>query len=148
MTPSTRSAKKHAKARKRRYLTAQERLARDRRHAQQATEALEQALHALGLPGELVAEIEGRLHSQQQLLGKIVGVMCPPPVWMPHQLRTVPRAGLGQEPAHALAQCAAQTLLAEATPTLGSGGARPTVASRRQQKRGHTQPLAVDLGGR
>jgi hypothetical protein len=26
----------------------------------------------------LVAEIEGRLRSQQKLLGKIVGVMCPP----------------------------------------------------------------------
>jgi len=32
----------------------------------------------LGLPENLVAEIEGRLQSQQQLLGKIVGVMFPP----------------------------------------------------------------------
>jgi hypothetical protein len=39
---------------------------------------LEQALHDLGLPGNLVAEIEGRLRSQQKLLGKICGVMCPP----------------------------------------------------------------------
>ena len=29
-------------------------------------------------PTDLVAEIEGRLRSQQKLLGKIVGVMCPP----------------------------------------------------------------------
>jgi hypothetical protein len=32
----------------------------------------------LGLPEELVAEIEGRIQSQQKLLGKIVGVMFPP----------------------------------------------------------------------
>ncbi len=78
MTSSKRGTKKQAKARQRRRLTAQERLARDRRQAQQAAQALEQALHDLGLPGELVAEIEGRLRSQQKLLGKIVGVMFPP----------------------------------------------------------------------
>jgi hypothetical protein len=78
MSPSTRGAKKYAKARKRRYLKAQERLERDRRQAQQAAEALEQALHDLGLPKNLVAEIAGRLRSQQKLLGKIVGVMFPP----------------------------------------------------------------------
>jgi hypothetical protein len=78
MIPRRQDTKRHAKARQRRYLKAHERLERDRRQAQQATEALEQALHDLGLPGALVAEIEGRLRSQQQLLGKIVGVMCPP----------------------------------------------------------------------
>jgi hypothetical protein len=78
MIPNKRDAKKYAKARKRRYLKAQERLERDRRQAQQAAEALEQALHNLGLPENLVAEIEGRLRSQQKLLGKIVGVMFPP----------------------------------------------------------------------
>jgi hypothetical protein len=78
MIRSKRDAKKHAKASKRRYLKAQERLEHDRRQAQQAAEALEQALHDLGLPGNLVAEIEGRLRSQQQLLGKIVGMMFPP----------------------------------------------------------------------
>ena len=78
MIRSKRDAKQHAKASKRRYLKAQERLERDRRQAQQATEALEQALHDLGLPENLVAEIEGRLRSQQKLLGKIVGVMFPP----------------------------------------------------------------------
>jgi hypothetical protein len=55
--------KKHAKARQRRRLRAQERLVRDRREAQQAAQALQQALEDLGLPEELVAEIEGRLHS-------------------------------------------------------------------------------------
>jgi hypothetical protein len=69
--------KHHAKARQRRRLRAQERLTRDRRQAQQAAEALQQALDALGLPDNLVAEIEGCLRSQQKLLGKIVGVMFP-----------------------------------------------------------------------
>jgi hypothetical protein len=72
-----RYAKKQAKARQRRRLTARERLERDRRQAQQAAEALEQALHDLGLPKNLVAEMEGRLRSQQKLLGKICGVMFP-----------------------------------------------------------------------
>src|SRR5215831_21315469 len=78
MSPAKRYAKKQAKARRRRYRTAQERLARDRRQAQQAAKALEQALHDLGLREDLVTEIEGRLQSQQKLLSKIVGVMCPP----------------------------------------------------------------------
>ena len=78
MPPSTQYAKKHAKARQRRRLTAQERLTRDRLQAQHAALALEQALHDLGLPDNLVAEIAGRLRSQQQLLSKIVGMMCPP----------------------------------------------------------------------
>src|SRR5262249_7244283 len=62
----------------RRRHTAAERLHRDRRQAQHAAEVLEQALHDLDLPEDLVAEIEGRLRSQHMLLGKIVGVMCPP----------------------------------------------------------------------
>jgi hypothetical protein len=78
MSPAKRCAKKHAKATHRRRLQVQERLARDRRQAQHAAEALQQALENLGLPEHLVAEIEGRLRSQQHLLGKIVGVMCPP----------------------------------------------------------------------
>ena len=77
MSPSKRYAKKHAKARQRRRLHAQERLARDRCQAQQAADALHQALEQLGLPDTLVREIEGRLRSQQKLLGKIVGVMFP-----------------------------------------------------------------------
>jgi hypothetical protein len=78
MSSTQRDAKKQAKARQRRHRNAQERLERDRRQAQQAAEALEQALHDLGLPANLVVEIEGRLRSQQKLLGKIVGMMCPP----------------------------------------------------------------------
>jgi hypothetical protein len=78
MSPHTRDAKQHAKARRRRYRTAHERLARDRRQAQHAAEALQQALDDLGLPADLVTEIAGRLRSQHKLLGKIVGVMCPP----------------------------------------------------------------------
>jgi hypothetical protein len=78
MSPRTRDAKHHTKARRRRYRTAQERLARDRRQAQHAAKVVEQALQDLGLPDNVVAEIEGRLRSQQKLLGKIVGVMCPP----------------------------------------------------------------------
>src|SRR6266498_3290239 len=78
MSPRTRYTKHYAKARRRRYRTAQERLARDRRQAQYATEALQQALADLRLPEDLVTELEGRLRSQHKLLGKIVGVMCPP----------------------------------------------------------------------
>jgi hypothetical protein len=44
MTPTTRCGKKYAKARLRRRLTTQERLARDRRQAQHAAKVLEQAL--------------------------------------------------------------------------------------------------------
>ena len=68
MSPRTRDAKKQAKARQHRRLQAQERLARDRRQAQQAAQALQQTLDALGLPRDLVAEIEGRLRSQKKLL--------------------------------------------------------------------------------
>jgi hypothetical protein len=78
MSPTKRYTKKQTKARLRRRLTAHERLTRDRRQAQHTAEALRQALDALELPEDLVAEIEGRLRSQQKLLGKIVGVMCPP----------------------------------------------------------------------
>ena len=77
MSASKRYAKKHAKARQRRRLQAHERLERDRRQAQQAAEALHQTLEDLGLPANLVAEIEGRLRSQHKLLGKIIGVMFP-----------------------------------------------------------------------
>jgi hypothetical protein len=70
--------KRQAKVIQRRRRTAAERLARDRRQAQHAAEALHHALEDLGLPDTVVTEIEGRLHSQQKLLAKIVGVMCPP----------------------------------------------------------------------
>ena len=63
MSVTTRYAKKQAKARARRRRTAHERLAHDRRQAQHAAKVLEQALQDLGLPENLVAEIEGRLRS-------------------------------------------------------------------------------------
>ena len=78
MASRKRDAKKHVKASKRHRLKVHERLARDRRQAQHAAEALHQALNDLELPADLVSEIAGRLRSQQQLLGKIVGMMCPP----------------------------------------------------------------------
>jgi hypothetical protein len=70
MSPRTRDAKHHTNASKRRRLKAQERLARDRRQAQHAAEALQQTLDSLGLPEDLVTEIAGRLRSQHKLLGK------------------------------------------------------------------------------
>ena len=78
MSPANEAPKNRPKPDSVATCKAQERLERDRRQAQQAAEALEQALHDLGLPEDLVAEIEGRLRSQQKLLGKIVGVMFPP----------------------------------------------------------------------
>ena len=60
MSRVKRYAKKQTKARRRRRPKAPERLARDQRQAQRAAEALHQALQELGLPEDLVAEIEGR----------------------------------------------------------------------------------------
>lgn len=77
MSQVKRYARNQAKARGRRRQSAQARLERDRRQAQQAAEALHQAMEELGLPETLVSEIEGRLQSQQKRLGKIVGVMFP-----------------------------------------------------------------------
>jgi hypothetical protein len=77
MSPRKRYARHHAKAGQHRRFNAQERLERDRRQAQHTVKVLEQALHDLGIPEDLVTEIEGRLHSQQLLLGKICGVMFP-----------------------------------------------------------------------
>jgi hypothetical protein len=66
MTRATAYQKRHAKARQRRRI-AQERLARDRRQAPHAAEALQQALDDLGRPEDLMIEIEGRLRRQQKL---------------------------------------------------------------------------------
>jgi hypothetical protein len=64
--------KKHAKAKRRRYRTAQERLAHDRRQAQRAAEALQQALDDLGLPEDLVAEIGGPVaYGQKTAVGPL-----------------------------------------------------------------------------
>jgi hypothetical protein len=72
-----RYAKKQAKATTRRRLKAQERIRQQRADAQRYIEAIHHALEDLGFLDTLVAEIEGRLQAQQQLLGKIVGLMFP-----------------------------------------------------------------------
>ena len=66
MSPIKRYAKKQVKARQRRRLQAQERLERDQRQAQRAAEALHRAWEDLALPETVVAEIEGRVRSQQK----------------------------------------------------------------------------------
>jgi len=77
MSPMKRYANKHIQARKRRRLTAQERLTHQRAQAQHSLEALQQALKDLDCPATLVAEIAGRLQAQQKLLGNIVALMFP-----------------------------------------------------------------------
>ena len=77
MPPTRRYAHKQAKALKRRRLNAQERHVHQQRQAQRDIEALRQALDDLGLPDDLVIEIEGRLRAQKKLLGKIFGLMFP-----------------------------------------------------------------------
>src|SRR5215831_11487998 len=77
MSPMKRYANKPAKARKRRRLTAQERLQQPRAQAQHSSEALHQALKDVDCPEPLVAEIAGRWRAQQKLLGKIVALMFP-----------------------------------------------------------------------
>jgi hypothetical protein len=77
MTPSRRYAKKHAKAIHRRRLNAHERHQHQQQQAQRHIDALRQALHDLGLPENLVIEIEGRLRAQKKLLGKFFGLMFP-----------------------------------------------------------------------
>jgi hypothetical protein len=77
MAPSKRYARKQAKAITRRRRNAKERHERQQKQAQRDLEALHQALHDLGLPDDLVTEIEGRLRAQKKLLGKIFGLMFP-----------------------------------------------------------------------
>ena len=77
MSPAKQYAKKHVKAIQRRRLQAKERHAHQQRQAQRAIDALHQALHDVGVPADLVIEIEGRLRAQKKLLGKIFGLMFP-----------------------------------------------------------------------
>jgi DDE superfamily endonuclease len=77
MSPAKRYARKQAQAITRRRLHAKERHERQQRKAQRDIEALHQALHDVGLPDNLVTEIEGRLRAQKRLLGKIFGLMFP-----------------------------------------------------------------------
>ena len=77
MTRTRRYVTQPAKAITRRRLNAQERHERQQKQAQRDIEALHQALHDLGLPDNLVTEIEGRLRAQKQLRGQIFGLMFP-----------------------------------------------------------------------
>jgi len=77
MSPAKQYAKKHVKAIQRRRLHAKERHEHQQRQAQRDIDALHQALHDVGLPDDLVIEIEGRLRAQKKLLGKIFGLMFP-----------------------------------------------------------------------
>src|SRR5260370_39098469 len=77
MSPSKRYAKKQAKARQHRRLHAHEHLERDRRQAQRAAEALHQALEDLGLPANLVVEIEGLVVTFKTHLGNLLWVIFP-----------------------------------------------------------------------
>src|SRR5882724_3955968 len=77
MSRTRQYVKKQAKAITRRRLGAKERHERQQKRAQRDIEALHQALDALGLPDNLVTEIEGRLRTHKKLLGKIFGLMFP-----------------------------------------------------------------------
>lgn len=146
MSPTKRYAKKQAKTRQRRRHTAHERLRHDQQQAQQAIKALEQALDALGLPDNLVKEIEGRLRRQQKLLGKIFGVMFPSLFGCrtPSELARV--RGWDKNLPPQILGGSAQAFLVEAAQTAGSGGVGATVAPCPEQECGHSQSLAVDLG--
>src|SRR5215467_3704118 len=147
MSPRTRDAKHPAKARRRRYRTAQERLTRDRRQAQHAAEALQQALSDLGLPEDLVAEIEGRLRSQHKLLGKIVGVMCPPLFGCRTNSELCRVRGWDKNlPSHMLGALPKRSWLKRLR-RLGLEVLVP-LWHYAASECGHAQPLAVDLGGR
>jgi hypothetical protein len=147
MSPTTRAIKQYAKARQRRRHTAQERLAHDRRQAQHAAKVVEQALNDLGLPADLVAEIEGRLKSQHELLGKICGVMFPPLFGCRTNFELCRVRGWDKNLPSRLLGALPKRSRPKRLRRLGLGGACPAVASCRQQKRGHPQPLAMDLGG-
>src|SRR4029453_1992590 len=77
MSLTKRDVKKHAKAIARRRLQAKERHEHQQRQAQRDLDAPHRALHDVGFPDDLVIEIEGRLHAQKKLLGKIFGLMFP-----------------------------------------------------------------------
>jgi hypothetical protein len=70
-------------AKQRRLERERERLQREQARAQQALRALEQAVQELGLPETVAEEVQWRLQAQQKLLGKIVGMLFPPCLWLP-----------------------------------------------------------------
>jgi hypothetical protein len=138
MSPAKQDAKKHVKAIQRRRLHAKERHAHQQRQAQRAIDALHQALHDVGVPADLVIEIEGRLRAQKKLLGKIFGLMFPTLFGCRSvQELTRTRGWDKNMPSRLLAQAPAE--------------ARPRyplcpVAPCRIEERHHPQSLAVDLG--
>jgi hypothetical protein len=145
MSPAQRDAKKQAKARQRR-LKAQERLERDRRQAQRAAEALQQALDDLGLPEDLATKIAGRLRSQQKLLGKIVGVMCPPLFGCRTNSELCRVRGWDKNLPSRLLKALPKRSWLKRLRRLGVDVLVPAVASPHQRECGHAEPLAVDLG--
>ena len=133
MSPRKRDAKQHAKARKRRRLKAQERLAQDRRQAQHSAKALQKALDDLGLPKDLVTEIEGAYGVNRSCWARSWCDVSSA-VWVPHQLRTVPRARLGQNlPSHLLGR----------SPSAPGSSACDAWASRCSSRCGATLPAKV-----
>jgi hypothetical protein len=95
-TRAQRAKQQRAQQAKQRCLQkARQRLQREQARAQHHLQALEQAVQELGLPETVAEEVQWRLQAQQQLLGKIVGLMFPPAVWLPQLPRAVPGARLG-----------------------------------------------------
>jgi hypothetical protein len=147
MSPSQRYAKKQAKARQRRRLQAHERLARDRRQAQRAAEALHQALDGGLGPASTPGGGDRRpltqpTHAPGQDGGDDVSV----PLWRSDPLGSMSRAGLGPPLARSDAGGLSQTLLAQAAPVLGAGSVGTTLAPCSAQEPGDPESLAVDLG--
>jgi hypothetical protein len=145
MSPAKRYAKKQVKAITRRRLKAKERHERQQRQAQRDIEALHQALDDLGLPDDLVTEIEGRLRAQQKLLGKIFGLMFPT-LFGCINTDELTRTRLGQKSALTHSGCSASTLLAQTV-----AQARPrypclALAPYRVDERRHQESLAMELG--
>lgn len=87
--------KRAQQAKQRRLRRERERLQREQDRAQRALQALEQAVQELGLPEAVAEDLQWRLQAQQKLLGKIVGMMFPPAVWLPQLPRAVPGTRLG-----------------------------------------------------
>ena len=95
MSPAKRDAKKQVKARQRRRLQAQERLARDRRQAQHAAKVLEQALQDLGPPRNLGSRDRRAFAGSKKAFGQNRWHDdVSSPLRLPHERRTVPRAGV------------------------------------------------------
>jgi hypothetical protein len=72
----------------------------------------------------------------------------PRALWLPHALRTVSRMGLGQELAVTHPGRPAQTVLAQASEALRTGGAGAPVAPCGIEEPIHVKPLAMDVGDR